>query len=95
MSMVCIDNVHAYLRIHIYIRRGLQCCCLELRAIPEPRIAEQQDCSPAFCLYKREKIVQAKRDKNTIKDPLFVFIYPRDYLGLVPIRFSLATISPV
>ncbi len=28
-----------------------------------------------FYLYKREKIVQAKRDKNTIKDPLFLCTY--------------------
>ena len=28
-----------------------------------------------FYLYKREKIVQAKRDKNTFKDPLFLCIY--------------------
>ena len=33
---------------HIYIRRGLRCCCLGEKAIPEPLLAEQQDCSPAF-----------------------------------------------
>ena len=35
----------------IYMRRGLRCCCLDKKAIPEPRLAEQQDCSPAFLLY--------------------------------------------
>ena len=39
----------------IYIRRGLRCCCLEQKAIPEPQEAEQQDCSPAFCLYMFEQ----------------------------------------
>ncbi len=51
MPMVCIENVHVHLRIHIYIRRGLQCCCLDVKAIPEPYEAEQQDCSPAFLFY--------------------------------------------
>ena len=46
MLMVCIFR---YTRVvYMYIRRGLRCCCLERKAIPEPRIAEQQDCSPAF-----------------------------------------------
>lgn len=36
------------MRAYICIQRGLQCCCLEQKAIPEPRIAEQQYCSPAF-----------------------------------------------
>ena len=42
--------VRAYMRVpyKIYIRRGLRCCCLDKKAIPEPRLAEQQDCSPAF-----------------------------------------------
>ena len=38
--------------VYAYIRRGLRCCCLVQKAIPEPQIAEQQYCSPAFlCLY--------------------------------------------
>ena len=47
MLMVCIYmcvRAHTY----IYIRRGLRCCCLDTKAIPEPLLAEQQDCSPAF-----------------------------------------------
>ena len=39
----------------IYIRRGLRCCCLEQKAIPEPQEAEQQDCSPAFLYVFSEK----------------------------------------
>lgn len=38
--------------VRICIRRGLQCCCLELKAMREPQIAEQQWCSPAFYLQK-------------------------------------------
>ena len=44
-----VNNVRARCA-HLYIRRGLQCCCLGEKAIPEPQNAEQQDCSPAFCL---------------------------------------------
>ena len=49
MSIGMYNNVRAYCA-HWYIQRGLQCCCLDVKAIPEPQIAEQQDCSPAFCL---------------------------------------------
>jgi len=46
---VCIYIAYAYrVPYMIYIRRGLRCCCLERKAIPEPQNAEQQDCSPAF-----------------------------------------------
>ena len=50
------------------------------KAIPEPRLAEQQDCSPAFLLHpyainKREKIVRVKRDKNTITGYRFFVVY--------------------
>jgi len=32
----------------IYVRRGLSVAVWIKKAIPEPRLAEQQDCSPAF-----------------------------------------------
>ena len=32
-------------------RRGLGVACSEDRAIPEPQLAEQQQCSPAFFIY--------------------------------------------
>lgn len=35
----------------IYIRRGLRVACSDERAIPEPKETEQQDCSPAFCIF--------------------------------------------
>ena len=48
---ICISiSVHAIVmrvRIRTY-RRGLSVACSESKAIPEPRIAEQQQCSPAF-----------------------------------------------
>ena len=34
----------------IHIRRGLSVACSDEKAIPEPKIAEQQQCSPAFLL---------------------------------------------
>ena len=51
---ICISiSVHAitrHVRIRTY-RRGLSVACSESKAIPEPRIAEQQQCSPAFLYY--------------------------------------------
>ena len=53
---ICIFmSVHAVtmrVRIRTY-RRGLGVACSDTRAIPEPRNAEQQQCSPAFfvCMY--------------------------------------------
>ena len=70
--LVC-NNVRA-ICAHLCIRRGLRCCCLGKKAIPEPQETEQQDCSPAF---------------------LFVCICLRDYLDIVPTRFSLVSVSPV
>ena len=32
-------------------RRGLGVACSDLRAIPEPHVAEQQQCSPAFFVH--------------------------------------------
>ena len=64
--------VRAYARTSIYIRRGLQCCCLELKAIPEPELAEQQDCSPAFLMYmraneyKNRKILKSRNNIRSI-----------------------------
>ena len=43
-------NVRAYARICTY-GVGFSVVCSDVKAIPEPQIAEQQDCSPAFCLY--------------------------------------------
>ena len=38
-----------YIRVHAWTyRRGLRCCCLDLKAIPEPRLAEQQQCESRF-----------------------------------------------
>jgi hypothetical protein len=46
--------------IYIHIS-GLQCCCLERKAIPEPLYAEQQDCSPAFLIHSIESGTQSKQ----------------------------------
>ena len=54
MPMVCIETVHVHLRIHIYIRRGLQCCCLDVKAIPEPYEAEHFQGSAFLCVHTFE-----------------------------------------
>ena len=36
-------------------RRGLGVACSEDRAIPEPQLAEQQQCSPAFFVCKKSE----------------------------------------
>ena len=43
-------NVRAYARIGTY-GVGSSVVCSDVKAIPEPQIAEQQDSSPAFLLY--------------------------------------------
>ena len=46
-------NMYARISVFsIYIRRGLSVACSDAKAIPEPQIAEQQYCSPAFYMYK-------------------------------------------
>ena len=82
MPMVCIENVHVHLRIHIYIRRGLQCCCLDVKAIPEPYEAEQQDCSPAFLFVKL---------RNTVKSPAFC-LYIRANIKIIYIMKKLISL---
>ena len=46
-------------------RRGLGVACSDLRAIPEPHVAEQQQCSPAFFVSMINII--HKKHENTIK----------------------------
>ena len=46
-------------------RRGLQCCCSGVKAMREPRNAEQQQCSPAFFVSMINII--HKKHENTIK----------------------------
>ena len=87
--MVCI-YVYVYARTLIrYIRRGLRCCCLDKKAIPEPRLAEQQDCSPAFIiLYCGASILKAllfhKYDLNSVyigtEIYFYIFLYLTSYL---------------
>ena len=71
MLMVCIKGTRACACTPIYIRRGLRCCCLDTKAIPEPQNAEQQDCSPAFLLYpfaqhkdRSERMWRLKQDHH-------------------------------
>jgi hypothetical protein len=63
-------HVCARLRVPyiIYMRRGLRCCCLDEKAIPEPRLAEQQDCSPAFFIYMYFYILRV----FNLEGPLFL-----------------------
>ena len=41
-------DVHVVRIFIMCIQRGLRVACFTFKAIPEPRIAEQQQCSPAF-----------------------------------------------
>ena len=41
MSMWCVY-------LYMYIQRGLRVACSVVRAMREPQVAEQQQCSPAF-----------------------------------------------
>ena len=51
MLMVYI-SVRVYVRVRHYIYGvGFGVAVWMKKAIPEPRLAEQQDCSPAFVLY--------------------------------------------
>ena len=66
-TLRCLWHVYTCMRVcvylYIYVRRGLRCCCFFLKAIPEPRNAERQDCSPAFvfiwALYGGTSIIEA------------------------------------
>ena len=50
---ICILNHHTCqegARVCVHIGVGFGVACSDTKAIPEPQIAEQQQCSPAFCL---------------------------------------------
>ena len=62
IGMYLLGTLCAYLYTY---QRGLQCCCLGEKAIPEPQNAEQQDCSPAFfvCVHEWKGPSQSERDQ--------------------------------
>ena len=68
MLMVCIVNARVRACVHTYWR-GLRCCCLDTKAIPEPLLAEQQDCSPAFfvCVHEWRGPSQSGREQAGTK----------------------------
>ena len=45
-------------------RRGLGVACSDLRAIPEPHVAEQQQCSPAFFCVRVRNILTTNQIIN-------------------------------
>ena len=56
MSSGYVIHINAHHRIGVCdctYRRGLSVACSELKAIPGPQIAEQQQCSPAFFVSMR------------------------------------------
>ena len=70
--MVCIIRYTCY--VYTYIRRGLRVACSDAKAIPEPLFAEQQYCSPAFCMYvlntsylKTDVAMEYNRQQTTMK----------------------------
>ena len=51
MLMLCIYGTRVSVCTYIH-KVGLSVACSDVRAIPEPELAEQQQCSPAFlCIY--------------------------------------------
>ena len=64
MLMAYIVGTRVRACIHTYWRE-LRCCCLEVKAIPEPQNAEQQDCSPAFfvCVHEWKGLSQSGREQ--------------------------------
>jgi len=43
-----VQLVRIFIYSYMCIQRGLRVACFTFRAIPEPLLAEQQQCSPAF-----------------------------------------------
>ena len=64
-------------------RRGLSVACSDVKAIPEPQVAEQQQCSPAFFVYKKE----LSKEKTFIymRKPRLLLALLYAWVGLLPL----------
>ena len=83
---ICIFvSAHAIIKRVCYCtyRRGLGVACSDLRAIPEPHVAEQQQCSPAFFVCKKE--LSKKKTFTYMRKTRLLLALLCAWVGLVPL----------